>query len=350
MEFLIFALLIALVGGLVIWWMKEFNKEEHEKEKVSEKIIEEKRESEKVKERITENMKPLFGDPTNEGLVVGSYYYLEYDAKINKTDFKICISAYVFSDSDVTIINKQTERKIGMITNLTGLGVEKLYQLLQKAEKVDNLFEDIKKKYNNLITDDTKKDKVEIEYHNISYVLYHSVNQTNIKPMLILSSNQKYNSSKWFIHSEETKVINRIDEFEEGLDAIEDILLYDLSNFKDAFDSIVQVPINSYIIDKDSISVNDDYTLHFTYNNNLNNNKYTFFVKPFDKYYKYRKNDLREREGTFDDFANLMEEIDFIINESKRILPFEYEQKPNMYYNPLTGQLELDKKELPYNE
>ena len=350
MEFLFIALLIAVIGGLIVWWMEGFDKEEHEKEKVSKRIVTEKRQSEKEKERITENMKPLFGKPVNERLVVGSYYYLEYDAKIKNTDFKIYISAYVFSDSDVTIVNKQTERRIGMITNLTGLGVEKLYQLLQKAEKVDTLFEDIKKKYNNLITDNTKKDRVEIKYHNIPYILYHSVNQANIKPMLILSSKQKYSSSKWFIYSEETKVINHIDEFEEELDAIEDILLYDLSNFKDAFDSIIQVPINGYIIDKDSISVNDDYTLYFTYKNNLNDNKYIFSVKPFDKYYKYKKNDLREREGTFDDFANLMEEIDFIINESKRILPFEYEQRPNMYYNPLTGQLELDKKELPYNE
>lgn len=350
MEFLFIALLIAVIGGLIAWWMGEFDKEKHEKEKELKRIVEEKRESEKEKERITENMKPLFGEPVNERLVVGSYCYLEYDAKIKNTDFKIYISAYFFSDSDVTIVNRQTERRIGMITNLTGLGVEKLYQLLQKVEKTDNLFKDIKKKYNNLIINDTRKDRVEIEYHNIPYVLYHSTNQIDGKPILLLSSKQKYNSCKWYVHSEETKVINHIDEFEEELDAIEDILLYDLSNFKDAFDSIVQVPINGYIIDKDSISVDDDYTLHFTYNNNLNNNKYTFSVKPFNKYYKYKKNELREREGTFDDFANLMEEIDFIINESKRILPFEYEQKPNMYYNPLTGQLELDKKELPYNE
>lgn len=350
MEFLFIALLIAVIGGLIVWWMGKFGKEEHEKEKETKRIVEEKRESEKEKERIIENMKPLFGKPVNERLVVGSYYYLEYDAKIKNTDFKIYISAYIFSDSDITIVNRQTERRIGMITNLTGLGVEKLYQLLQKVEKTDNLFKDIKKKYNNLIINDTRKDRVEIEYHNIPYILYHSTNQIDGKPILLLSSKQKYNSRKWYVHSEETKVIDHIDEFEEELDAIEDILLYDLSNFKDAFDSIIQVPINGYIIDKDSISVNDDYTLHFTYKNNLNDNKYIFSVKPFDKYYKYKKNDLREREGTFDDFANLMEEIDSIINESKRILPFEYEQKPNMYYNPLTGQLELDKKELPYNE
>lgn len=350
MVFLFIAIAIGIVGGLAIWWMKEFNKEHQEEERASKRIVTEKRESEKEKERIIENMKPLFGEPVNESLVVGSYYYLEYDAKINKTDFKILISAYVFSDSDVTIINKETERRIGMITNLTGLGVEKLYQLLQKAEKTDNLFKDIKKKYKHLITDNTKRDKVEIKYHNISYVLYHSTNRTNGRPILLLSSKQRYNSRSWFMHSEETKTVDHINEFEEKLDAIEDILLYDLSNFKDAFDSIIQVPINGYVMNKDSVSVDDDYTLHFTYINNLNNNKYAFFVKPFDKYYRYKKNDLREREGTFDDFANLMEEIDSIINESKRILPFEYEQKPNMYYNPLTGQLELDKKELPYNE
>ena len=79
-------------------------------------------------------MKPLFGKPVNERLVVGSYYYLEYDAKIKNTDFKIYTSK---KDTETSILRVHYTEKLEYVS--PACGIRKLYENLN-PELLSNHF------------------------------------------------------------------------------------------------------------------------------------------------------------------------------------------------------------------
>ena len=136
--------------------------------------------------------------------------------------------------------------------------------------------------------------------------------------------------------------VNSLAEVKPALEEIESKLLYDLSNFTDAFRSMMNVRINGFTLDMDSLVVKEDYTMKFEYFNKFNT--YYFEVKPFHKQYSYNKNDLDTRHGSFGRYESLLRNVKSILEESKAMVPFDTEEKPTMIFNNTTGQLEIDKK------
>ncbi|WEU70684.1 hypothetical protein BE25_0198 [Staphylococcus phage vB_SepM_BE25] len=115
-------------------------------------------------------------------------------------------------------------------------------------------------------------------------------------------------------------------------------LLYDLSDFQDAFDSITKIPINGYVLQETSIEYHKSHAISFNYVKGKN--IYRFFVRPFDRTYTYQKNNLDERKGYFVGFKDLMSKIKFELDKSKNIVPFDVEDKPELVYNTAKGILE----------
>lgn len=228
----------------------------------------------------------------------------------------------------------------------------KIKEFIKSHIETLNLFNELTKKYNHLIIE---KD---FGHNNIIYnhiPLAFGIVELDEKFNTIVLTNSKdytfvygsYFSSREMLYNKTIKEIDSIDDFEKGLKEIEDELLYDLSHFQDAFNSIVQVPINGYLIDAQSIKTSEDYTLEFDYKSNTNT--YHFSVKPFERTYSYHKNDFNTRYGEFRDFEHLMENISNELNKSKKMLPFEYEEKPTVIYDSLSGELKISEK-LPYSK
>lgn len=136
--------------------------------------------------------------------------------------------------------------------------------------------------------------------------------------------------------------VNSLGEVKPALEEIESKLLYDLSNFTDAFRSMMNVRINGFTLDMNSLVVEEDYTMKFEYFNEFNT--YYFEVKPFHKQYSYNKNDLDTRHGSFTEYRSLLRVVKNILEESKAMVPFDTEERPSMVFNNTTGQLEMDNK------
>lgn len=235
-------------------------------------------------------------------------------------------------------------------------GYYKSYQIkefIKSYVETLNLFNNLTKKYSHLIVE-KNSDYNKITYNHIPLLFgivehnerYNKVILTNTKDYLFTQNNH-LSSNVIFNYDKTKKVIDSFDSFEKGLKEIEDELLYDLSHFQDAFNSIVQVPINGYLLDAQSIKTSEDYTLEFDYKSSTNT--YHFSVKPFERTYSYHKNDFNTRYGEFRDFEHLMENISNELNKSKKMLPFEYEEKPTVIYDSLSGELKISEK-LPYSK
>lgn len=214
-------------------------------------------------------------------------------------------------------------------------------------------FNDTKQKINKYINKDELL-STHFEYSNIPFVIS-LFNLSNELKILLLTEND-YNKflslnvsqgraislDRMSFHSTvpNYKTVNDNNVLEK-LESYTNELLYDLSNFQDAFDSITKIPINGYILQEKSLKVHDDYSLEFDYVRK--NNIYHFVIKPFRKTYSYHKNNLNKVESSFYDFSHLMSEIDEILNKSKEIIPFNVENTPTLTYNNLEGKLEIQK-------
>ena len=212
-------------------------------------------------------------------------------------------------------------------------------------------FNDTKQKINKYINKDELL-STHFEYSNIPFVIS-LFNISNELKILLLTENDynnflslNVNFSKeraisldrmsFYSAVPNYKVVNN-NNILEKIESYTNELLYDLSNFQDAFDSITKIPINGYILQEKSLKVHDDYSLEFDYvrKNNV--------IKPFRKTYSFRKNNLNKVESSFADFSHLMSEIDEILNKSKEIIPFDVENTPTLTYNNLEGKLEVQK-------
>lgn len=216
-------------------------------------------------------------------------------------------------------------------------------------------FNDTKQKINKYINKDELL-STHFEYSNIPFVIS-LFNISNELKILLLTENDynnflslNVNFSKeraisldrmsFYSAVPNYKVVNN-NNILEKIESYTNELLYDLSNFQDAFDSITKIPINGYILQEKSLKVHDDYSLEFDYVRK--NNVYHFIIKPFRKTYSFRKNNLNKVESSFADFSHLMSEIDEILNKSKEIIPFDVENTPTLTYNNLEGKLEVQK-------
>lgn len=223
-----------------------------------------------------------------------------------------------------------------------------------KTYKEDfNLFLDIKNNFKDLIANE-EGGKLLLDYNHIPITIqdftrmfdseeevkiYHGdrLIKTNLysRGMYSHVMNEEYFDSY-------NERVSSLDEVKPVIEEIESKLLYDLSNFTDAFRSMMNVRINGFNLDMDSLVVEEDYTMKFEYLNEFNT--YYFEVKPFHKQYSYNKNDLDTRHGSFGKYELLLRNIKDILEESKAMVPFDTEEKPTMIFNNTTGQLEIDKK------
>lgn len=223
-----------------------------------------------------------------------------------------------------------------------------------KTYKEDfNLLLDIKNNFKDLIIDE-EEDKLFLDYNYIPITIRDFTRMFDSKEEVkvyhgdrLIKSNMYSHGLSYHVMDEEyfdsyNNRVNRLAEVKTALEEIESKLLYDLSNFTDAFRSMMNVRINGFNLDMDSLVVEEDYTMKFEYFNEFNT--YYFKVKPFHKQYSYNKNDLDTRHGSFSEYRSLLHIIKNILEESKAMVPFDTEEKPSMVFNNTTGQLEIDNK------
>lgn len=223
-----------------------------------------------------------------------------------------------------------------------------------KTYKEDfNLFLDIKNNFKDLIVDE-KEDKLLLEYNHIPITIRDFTRMFDSREEVKVYHGNRLIKTSMYSHvldshdvTEEyfdsyCERVNSLDEVKTALEEIESKLLYDLSNFTDAFRSMMNVRINGLTLDMNSLVVEEDYTMKFEYFNEFNT--YYFEVKPFHKQYSYNKNDLDTRNGSFTEYRSLLHIIKKILEESKAMVPFDTEERPSMVFNNTTGQLEIDNK------
>lgn len=232
-------------------------------------------------------------------------------------------------------------------------GVRGVLERIKTYKEDFNLFVDIKNNFKDLIVDE-EGDKLFLEYNHIPITIrdftrmfdskeevkvYHG--NRLIKSNILSHGIYPYSINEEYFDSYNERV-NSLDEVKSALEEIESKLLYDLSNFTDAFRSMMNVRINGFTLDINSLVVKEDYTMKFEYLNEFNT--YYFEVKPFHKQYSYNKNDLDTRQGSFSEYRSLLHIIKDILEESKAMVPFDTEERPSMVFNNTTGQLEIDNK------
>ena len=223
-----------------------------------------------------------------------------------------------------------------------------------KTYKEDfNLFLDIKNNFKDLIVGE-ENDKLLLEYNHIPITIQDFTRMFDSKEEVKIYHGKRFIKSNIYSRGINTHIVNEeyfdsyyekvysLDEVKPVLEDIESKLLYDLSNFTDAFRSMMNVRINGFTLNVNSLVVEEDYTMKFEYFNEFNT--YYFEIKPFHKQYSYNKNDLDTRHGSFTEYKSLLYIIKNILEESKAMVPFDTEEKPTMVFNNTTGQLEIDNK------
>lgn len=223
-----------------------------------------------------------------------------------------------------------------------------------KAYKEDfNLFLDIKNNFKDLIVGEEENELL-LEYNHIPITIQDFTRMFDSKEEVKIYHGNRFIKSNIYSRGINTHIVNEeyfdsyyekvysLNEVKTVLEDIESKLLYDLSNFTDAFRSMMNVRINGFTLNVNSLVVEEDYTMKFEYFNEFNT--YYFEVKPFHKQYSYNKNDLDTRNGSFKEYKSLLHIIKNILEESKAMVPFDTEEKPTMVFNNTTGQLEIDNK------
>lgn len=233
--------------------------------------------------------------------------------------------------------------------------IKDIQNSIHSLNKNIDAFNDTRQKISKYIDKDELL-STHFEYSNIPFVISLFILSNELKILLLtendynnfLSLNVNFSKGRaisldrmsFYSAVPNYKVVNN-NNILEKIESYTNELLYDLSNFQDAFDSITKIPINGYILQEKSLKVHDDYSLEFDYVRK--NNVYHFIIKPFRKTYSFRKNNLNKVESSFADFSHLMSEIDEILNKSKEIIPFDVENTPTLTYNNLEGKLEVQK-------
>ncbi|WFG33944.1 hypothetical protein F10086_22 [Staphylococcus phage vB_SauM_JDF86] len=286
-----------------------------------------------------------------------NFKYLGYDLSTTILDFSLdntFIVKFKYSDGSkyesnfMSIYASKEELKSKLLKD-----VRRMLKQIKSYKEDFNLFLDIKNNFKDLIVDEND-DTLLLEYNHIPITIqnftkmFDSMGEVKvyhgnrlIKSSMLYNSTYPYSMNEEYFDSYNERV-SSLDEVKSALEEIESKLLYDLSNFTDAFRSMMNVRINGFTLDMNSLVVKEDYTMKFEYLNEFNT--YYFEVKPFHKHYSYRKNDLDTRNGSFTEYRSLLHIIKKILEESKAMVPFDTEERPSMVFNNTTGQLEIDNK------
>lgn len=232
-------------------------------------------------------------------------------------------------------------------------GIRGMLERIKTYKEDFNLLLDIKNNFKDLIVDE-EEDKLLLEYNYIPITIRDFTRMFDLREEVKVYHGNRLIKTSMYSHvldahdvTEEyfdsyCERVNSLGEVKTALEEIESKLLYDLSNFTDAFRSMMNVRINGFNLDMDSLVVEEDYTMKFEYFNEFNT--YYFKVKPFHKQYSYSKNDLDTRHGSFGRYESLLRNVKDILEESKAMVPFDTEERPSMVFNNTTGQLEIDNK------
>ena len=284
---------------------------------------------------------------------VSAYIDFSYTGFFGVIEITICNKKYDLHYSYTKTLSKNELYKEEFKETVPFI-IKDIQNSIYNLNKNIDIFNDTKQKINKYIN----KDEIlstHFEYSNIPFVIS-LFNLSNELKILLLTENDYNNFSSLRANESKGRAISldRMSFYSavpnykvvnnnilEKLESYTNELLYDLSNFQDAFDSITKIPINGYILQEKSLKVHDDYSLEFDYVRK--NNVYHFIIKPFRKTYSFRKNNLNKVESSFADFSHLMSEIDEILNKSKEIIPFDVENTPTLTYNNLEGKLEVQK-------
>lgn len=231
--------------------------------------------------------------------------------------------------------------------------VKQMIRQIKTYKEDFNLLLDIKNNFRDLIVDE-EDGQLLLEYNHIPITIRDFTRMFDVRENIkiyhgnifiksnLYSVDLYYNINNTEHFDSYNEEISRLDEVKPVLEEIESNLLYDLSNFIDAFRSMMNVRINGFTLNIDSLVVAEDYTMKFEYFNEFNT--YYFKVRPFYKQYEYSKNDLDIRHGSFEMYESLLVTIKDILEESKSMVPFDTEEKPTMIFNNATGQLEAEQK------
>lgn len=342
---------LILVGG--IFWLS------YESKDVKREVIKKERNigitdiSEIVKECLNEEGAKI----TTHSIDYCTFEYLGYELYATIRDDNLDDSLLVKFK-----YNGESKYKINLIPGeeskwiLKSKLLKEIREMLEriKTYKEDfNLFLDIKNNFKDLIVDE-EEDTLLLEYNHIPITIQEFTRMFDLKEEVKVYHGDRLIKTSMYSYVLDSRIINEeyfdsyyervnsLAEVKNALEEIESKLLYDLSNFTDAFRSMMNVRINGFNLDMDSLVVEEDYTMKFEYFNEFNT--YYFKVKPFHKQYSYNKNDLDTRNGSFKEYSSLLHIIKNILEESKAMVPFDTEERPSMVFNNTTGQLEIDNK------
>lgn len=348
-------LCLLLIGG-VVWTV-------HSEEKVSGAVKKERNIGiTDISEALKESLREEGAKITTQSIDYCGFTYLDYEFYAFLRGDPICDGSikdnflvefkYIDESKYSSNIIPRNISKEELKSKLLKETREVLKQI--KTYKEDfNLLLDIKNNFKDLVVDE-EEDKLLLDYNHIPITIrdftrmFDSMEEVKvyhgnrlIKSGMLYHGIYPYSMNEEYFDSYNERVYS-LDEIKPALEEIESKLLYDLSNFTDAFRSMMNVRINGFNLDMDSLVVEEDYTMKFEYFNEFNT--YYFKVKPFHKQYSYNKNDLDTRNGSFSEYRSLLHIIKDILEESKAMVPFDTEERPSMIYNNTTGQLEVDNK------
>jgi len=351
--------LVLIVG--VVWSVY------NEGEDIKEEVV--KKEEKLSKSTISEIIKKCLNEEGVEYITNETEYfafsYLGYKLEVSIQDSAIKDTFFVefrHLKDDSNYSSGHMSRDVGkwILKAEVLKDVREMLKQIKTYKEDFNLFLDIKNNFKDLIVGE-EDNKLLLEYNHIPITIQDFTRMFDPKEEVKIYHGNRLIKSDIFsrgIHSyvinEEYfdsyyKRVNSLAEINPALEEIESKLLYVLSNFTDAFRSMMNVRINGFNLDMDSLVVEEDYTMKFEYLNEFNT--YYFEVKPFHKQYSYNKNDLDTRHGSFGKYELLLRNIKDILEESKNILPFKHKEVPDMVYNNTTGKVELDdSKTLPFKE
>lgn len=258
-----------------------------------------------------------------------------YNSVNEKVLSYVLINTY---DFDYSLMSHEVTMKVDSIIT------EVRYNITPIGNKIKS-FQEIKGKVKPYIIE-SQSVKVELNYNNIPLIIELVPDREQKVTRIILSSKGYFKDIKGgggiFNHRFATRDLKYVFVTEnnvlETIKSYTNDLLYDLSDFQDAFDSITKIPINGYILQETSIEYHKSHAISFNYVKGKN--IYRFFVRPFDRTYTYQKNNLDERKDYFVGFKDLMSKIKFELDKSKNIVPFDVEDKPELVYNTAKGILE----------
>ncbi|UGL60635.1 hypothetical protein [Staphylococcus phage vB_SurM-PSU4] len=349
---------LVLIGG-IFWFFYESKDVKEDVFKREEKIS-----MRVIIEVVRECLKEEGAEVITHSIDYCNFKYLGYELRTTILNFSLndtFIVQFKYTDGSEyqsSIISKDISKE-----ELKSKLLKETREMLKqtKTYKEDfNLFLDIKNNFKDLIVDE-EEDKLLLEYNHVPITIQDFTRMFDSKEEVKIYHGDRLIKSNMYSRGISTHIVNEeyldsyyervysLNEVKPALEEIESKLLYELSNFTDAFRSMMNVRINGFNLDMDSLVVEEDYTMKFEYFNEFNT--YYFEVKPFHKQYSYNKNDLDTRHGSFTEYKSLLYIIKDILEESKNILPFKHKEVPDMVYNNTTGKVELDdSKTLPFKE